>query len=351
MSGAVVGTPAVTVIVPIFNQERYLSKCLDSLLAQTLTDIEIIGVDDGSTDRSGEILDLYAASHERVRALHRENGGLGPARNMGLDVARGRYVGFVDSDDWVHENMYERLYELAESSSADIAVGGHEEWTDGKIAATLIHPLAGNVLVGQAKVESCREQFYGRAPHDNETIPYPVSVWSQLYRKDTIESIKARFHEILSEDVFFNLDVYKAANKVVFSGDCGYCYRKDMQESITRTFTAGKTERYINFYELLGRYAGSETESGEALMRARRKMVDYSRSYVFMVEKSGIAARDKAEAVGKLVDSDAFKTYCANYPLDGLPRFQSAFHTLLVHKRFHAACALVRVRMILRGER
>lgn len=351
MSGAAGRLPAVSIVVPIYNQERYLAQCLDSLLAQTLEEIEIIGVDDGSTDRSGEILDTYAADHENIQAVHRENGGLGPARNSGLDVACGRYVGFVDSDDWVHENMYEGLYDAAEAASADIAVGGHEEWTNSKMTASYAHPFAGKKMTGCAEVDKCRGLFYGRTPGDNETVPYPVAVCFQLYRRDLIESTNARFHEVLSEDVFFNLDVYKGADKVVFTDACGYCYRKDMQESITRTFSAEKTKRYIDFFELLEQCSESEREPEAALIRARRKMVDYSRSYVFMVEKSGLSVREKVEAVKRLTDSEVFMRFCADYPRSEMPRFQAMFHALIVDGRVKTALALTRGRMLLRGER
>lgn len=343
--------PTVSVVVPIFNQERYLEKCLDSLLAQTLPDIEIIGVDDGSSDKSGEIIDAYAAMHDNIRAIHQANAGLGPARNTGIEAANGRYIGFVDSDDWVHPDMYKQLYEIAVGTSADIIVEGHEEWTNGKLASKHSHPLAGRMLLGRVEVDACRELFYGRSPHDGETIPYPVSVWSQLYRRDLIESVRARFHEVLSEDVFFNLDVYKAAENVVFTGACGYCYRKDMQESITRTFTSEKTRRYTDFFNLLGCYAQAEVDPDATLLRARRKMVDYCRSYVFMVEKSGMTVRNKVKAVQDLAGSAAFEKYCHGYPLAGLPRFQALFHYLLVGGHFKSSLALSRFRMVLRGER
>lgn len=100
----------ISVIVPVYNTKAYLGRCVDSLLRQTYRDLEIILVDDGSTDGSGELCDSYAAGDERVRVFHKENGGSSSARNLGLDKAAGEYVGFVDSDDYVDPDMYERLY-------------------------------------------------------------------------------------------------------------------------------------------------------------------------------------------------------------------------------------------------
>lgn len=125
--------PKVSVTVPIYNTAKYLSKCLDSLLNQTLKDIEFILVNDGSTDGSGEICDEYASKDSRFRVIHKANGGLASARQAGLDAANGEYVIVCDSDDWVHPEIYERLYYAAISKSADISVCGfYSEYSDGK---------------------------------------------------------------------------------------------------------------------------------------------------------------------------------------------------------------------------
>lgn len=111
----------VSVIVPVYNVRRYLGQCVDSLLAQTLQEIEIILVDDGSTDGSGKLCDSYAGADARIRVIHKENGGLASARNAGLRAARGRYLGFVDGDDWVSPRMFETLYQNAREFCAQIS--------------------------------------------------------------------------------------------------------------------------------------------------------------------------------------------------------------------------------------
>jgi len=115
------GFPMITVIVPVYNVEKYLQRCIDSLLNQTYPNIEIILVNDGSTDRSWEICQDYASSYSSVRALKKTNGGLSSARNFGLNSARGEYIGFIDSDDWVAPDMYEYLYRLIADNSANAA--------------------------------------------------------------------------------------------------------------------------------------------------------------------------------------------------------------------------------------
>lgn len=113
----------VSIIVPVYNVENYLAKCLDSLISQSLPDIEILVVNDGSKDRSGLIIEEYAAKFpEKIKAFTKENGGLSDARNFGLDKAQGEYIGFVDSDDYVTETMFEEMLQLAEKHQAKMVI-------------------------------------------------------------------------------------------------------------------------------------------------------------------------------------------------------------------------------------
>ena len=109
----------LSIIIPVFNVEKYLEECINSVLQQTFSNFEIILVDDGSTDSSGNICDLYSQKDRRIQVIHKENGGLSSARNAGLRIAKGKYVGFIDSDDWISETMYQHLYEEAEKAAAE----------------------------------------------------------------------------------------------------------------------------------------------------------------------------------------------------------------------------------------
>ena len=124
--------PKVTVIVPVYNTEKYLPRCVESLMAQTLKELEIIFVDDGSTDSSGRLCDEYASKDNRIHVIHKPNGGVAAARQTGLEAAAGKYVIWADSDDWVEVDMYEKLYQKAQSAQADLTVCGFiYEYKDG----------------------------------------------------------------------------------------------------------------------------------------------------------------------------------------------------------------------------
>ena len=131
----------ISIIVPVYNVEKYLRKCIDSILNQTFRDFELILVDDGSTDSSGKICDEYSLKDSRIKVIHKENGGQSSARNMGLDVAQGEYIGFVDSDDWIEKDMYEILYRNCKMKDGDIGIIGINFVYNNRVRKGLEYPL------------------------------------------------------------------------------------------------------------------------------------------------------------------------------------------------------------------
>lgn len=180
--------PKISVIVPIYRVEEYLPKCLDSLLKQTFRDLEVILVDDGSPDRCGEICDEYREKDSRIRVIHKENGGLSSARNAGLDIAAGKYVAFVDSDDTVTPDCYEKLFRCAEKYDADLVCGGRWDVSQrtGERAPGLC-PLKEEVVSGTELVRriftwnnldsAACDKLFRRELFDG--IRFPAGVWSE----------------------------------------------------------------------------------------------------------------------------------------------------------------------------
>ena len=202
----------ISIIVPVYNMEVYLNRCVDSILAQTYKNIEVILVDDGSKDSSPEICDQYASQDSRVKVIHKVNGGLSSARNAGLDVASGDYIGFVDSDDYISPEMYSLLATRLDECDADIAnakyvrVDEYGNTTPSKVTHT-------------SDEDICAVQFVRELMlHTGD-----VSVCTKLFRAELFHS--ARFPEgKLNEDLLFMIDVFSNVNKVSFVDHIGYFY-------------------------------------------------------------------------------------------------------------------------------
>ncbi len=214
--------PKVSIIVPVYNVEPYLEFCVDSLIKQTLEDIEIILVDDGSPDNSGAICDRLAKKDNRIVVIHKENGGLSSARNAGIAIAKGEYIGFVDSDDWVESDMFACLLELAEKYDADIADCDMIEISDRSFVE-----LEKNDKVELLDRNGALDIFF-RITKPN--INYCVC--DKLFKRDLFE--KVLFTEgIIFEDIDFNYRVLLHTNRVVETEAVKYYYFKN-PEGISR---------------------------------------------------------------------------------------------------------------------
>lgn len=320
--------PKVSIIVPMYGVEQYVEKCIDSLLSQTLQEIEIILVDDGSPDRSGEIADEYAKKDSRIKVVHQKNAGLGPARNSGIRVATGEYIGFVDSDDWANHEMFGRLYKAAVENDADIVVSGHCDITNGTITKTKRHPLAGQTLHSSEKIMEIRKNLYGHKLNDDVVEAFPMSVWIAIYRKELLIKHKLEFQEILSEDIIFNLSAYRFAKVITFTGDTDYCYRKDEQPSITQTFSENKLLRYQDFLTVLANMARTE-EDDDSVMRAKRTAIDYCRLYVGIVRNSNSSFKKKKDYIKVFAHTKEIRKCWEGYPIENLPLQQRIFHKMI----------------------
>lgn len=341
--------PKVSVVVPIYNVEPYLKECVDSLLAQTLEDIEILLIDDGSPDRCGEIADEYARKDSRITAIHQKNAGLGPARNTGIAHAIGEYVGFVDSDDWVNPMMFERLYAAALRCHADIVVGGHRDMVRGKVRRTYQHPLAGQVLKGADQIMPVRNRLFGHLPEDKEVEAFPMRVWTTIYRNAFLRENEIRFEEILSEDTIFNLSAYKYAGVIAFTYDTDYCYRAEDHSSIAKTFSSKKLAQHEEFVNALGRLAGNERfQYEQCLMRVKRTAIEYCRIYAGLVVNSGLSLEDKRKYLHELSKSKMCTEKCEGYPVSTLPRQQRIFQKALSQSKEWEVFILVQLRRLLK---
>lgn len=205
--------PLISIIVPVYNVERYLSECLDSILSQTFTDFEIIAVDDGSSDNCGKILDEYSQKDKRIKVIHKENGGVSSARNVGLDMASGEYVGFVDPDDKIFPDMYEQLYNEAVTGDYDIVQCGCVKINE---SGEVVSYIACN-----------EERIYTNVDEALCALFEQViinSVWSKMYKSDVIKNVRFMHELRVAEDGLFVHNCLMKAQRVKIINKCYYSY-------------------------------------------------------------------------------------------------------------------------------
>lgn len=217
--------PELSVIIPVYNVESYLERCVNSVRRQTWKDLEIILVDDGSEDGSGKICDEFARRDRRIVTVHQMNQGPSAARNAGLKLALGRYVGFIDGDDWVREEYYEHLMGLARKEKADIATCLYERAAEEKDSYRAFPFERVKALNG----EEMLQYFLASAIKGGVTY---VPCWSKVYRRDAIAH--CRFHTEIqySEDLLFNWEALCSVRKCVYS-DCKAYFYFQNEKSIT----------------------------------------------------------------------------------------------------------------------
>lgn len=206
--------PLISIIVPVYNVEKYLTRCLESIINQTYKTLQIILVDDGSTDRSGLLCDQYAQRDNRIEVIHKKNGGLSDARNAGLDCARGEFIGFVDSDDYIIVDMYEALYDAMQRYDADVACCGRIDIFE-----------AGEARYTKRFLLS-KEQYFGQKEAIRELCTAKTmdfASWDKLYRAKLYDGLRFPKHKV-SEDIPVIYEIFKNSTGIVHIGRAKYCY-------------------------------------------------------------------------------------------------------------------------------
>lgn len=221
--------PDVSIIVPVYNVEQFLPRCINSIICQSLKNIEVILINDGSTDHSGQICEDFAKLDDRIKVIHKKNGGLSDARNVGLDIAKGHFIAFVDSDDYIHEKMYSILLETMIENDCDVAESGYIEVQDTKI----IH----NNPIGNIKIYQKKEAVIS-AIMDHHCRNF---VWNKLYKKELWENIRFPIGK-LYEDVYTTYRVFNKCSKVVKIEQTLYFYFQRPNSIVNSHFTINKLD-------------------------------------------------------------------------------------------------------------
>lgn len=235
--------PAISILIPIYNVEKYLDECLDSVVNQTLKDIEIICLNDGSTDKSLDIIKKYAKDDNRIVIVDKKNSGYGDSMNKGLSIAKGKYIGIVESDDFIELNAFERLLELGEKFDAEVVRSNYYEYEEGKDE---LYPSV-----------DPRDAYRLVDPRQRISIFYQKpAIWSAIYRKDFLDKHNIRFLPTPGasyQDASFSFKVWSTTHKAVFTEEAFLHYRQDNEASSVKspgkvfsvTTEYGEVEKYL----------------------------------------------------------------------------------------------------------
>lgn len=271
--------PKISIVVPVYNVEKYLSKCVDSLLTQTLREIEIILVDDGSPDESPAICDIYAIQDSRIRVIHKKNGGLSSARNAGLELVSGEYYMFVDSDDWLNKETCEYSYKIANSHDADSLMFTYvKEFGD---HAIVNHTFPDEFLLWGRK--EIKEKFHRRLfglvgdelakPQESDLI---VTACMQLFKTDKFKDIRFVDTKIIgTEDCWYQILLYEKCSSFVYIDKPFYHYLRVNEGSLTTKYNPYLFDRWQTLFDYMKKYI-IDNDKGPEYQEALRNRIALS---------------------------------------------------------------------------
>ena len=323
----------VSIIVPVYNTSKYLRKCLDSILAQIYEEYEIIIVDDGSTDDSGDICEEYAKKSEKIKCVHKENSGLGYARNTGLEHASGEYITFIDSDDYVTKDYLLHLYDAIESHNVDFCkCGFFYVANDGSLTGS---GYSDEVFEGDEAFSSLLPRMLGSSPEKHDYIE--MCVCGVFFRRNLIEKYCIRFpseREYISEDLVFNIEYLKYANGGMTIVAKDYFYRYNAQ-SLSHCYRSDRWEAYKFFFSAIRSKLICLGLAENALVRQDRMFFVYLRLCISQERKaaSGLTVKESRAHIKGICEDDIVSEVMSRYPIKKLGIKQRFFLWLVRHRR------------------
>ncbi|GAB6393520.1 MAG: glycosyltransferase family 2 [Treponematales bacterium] len=318
--------PAISIIVPVYNVEPYLRRCLDSVLAQTFTDWECVIVDDGSPDGCPAICDEYAARDSRIRVIHKQNAGLGFARNSGLEIAAGEFVAFVDSDDFVDAAMYEALYRTAREYRLDTVYCGLFFFRDEHHKTPRKEVDEFTIFRGRQEVDAFLLDYIGPEPSFPVNHKYMKAVWRALYSRELIKNNHLEFYsekEIASEDILFSIDYLTKASAVGFLPEhfYYYCYNNS---SISKSISRNMIEKIKMLLKAVDKKLERYFSPDEYKIHYYRLILAYF-TYILKIE-SRLNQKHKNRAILDCRNDALFSDLFNTYPFYKLPIKSKLFY-------------------------
>lgn len=269
----------VTVVVPVYNVERYLDRCIESIVNQTYKNLEILLIDDGSPDKCPQMCDSWAKKDGRIRVVHKQNEGQGVARNVGIEQAAGEFICFFDSDDYIADDLIEKAYKKICQEQAEIVVYGNiSAYPEERVLIPRIPDSAKEVYEGTEVLCNFLPQLIGPDPKTGRDFHLPAAAWAALYRTDLIRRANWRFvseREIISEDLFSHLMLYQHVRKVAVLKEALYFYCH-YPSSFSRAYRPDRFEKIRYFYDRCVEYCRDAGYPDAVTRRCMEPFVTYT---------------------------------------------------------------------------
>jgi len=292
--------PRISIIVPVYNNEQYLDTCVQSILAQTFMDFELLLVDDGSEDKSGSICDNYARLDKRVRVIHKQNGGAGLARIAAFDLAAGEYVGFIDADDWVETDMYEKMDASVEKYGVEVVICNRKlEWPNGNVENVQL-PFVSGFYSGAAVMRKFHEKFIYDTGAKKEGIT--GFLCDKLFKKKLLADNKQYVNKNVywGEDQLWSYPSVFDATSIYFCAECFYHYRQHNEHAYLNNLTSSWTY-YAQTIEQI-----AKDKLGISHQWSARAVTSAVMMIHEVVYNSNLVYKDKQASINKIVSSDEF---------------------------------------------
>ncbi len=301
----------VTVIIPIYNVEKYLDRCITSIVNQTYRNLEILLIDDGSPDNCPKICDDWAKKDERVRVIHKQNEGLGFARNTGIENASGKFICFFDSDDYIDLNTIEQSVFLAKSSNADVVIFGlNTVDKNNNVIQSFITCSNPNIFSGDEVINNFLPEYIAPDPHGDGSRKFYMSSCVSLYSLKMIRDNNFRFvseRKIISEDIYSLIELFSYVKKVAILPEAYYYYCEN-ETSLSHTKRSDRYEKIKYFYLECIKLCKSLGYSDEILKRVSKPYLAYT---ISALKQECAVFKDKKELkreIKKIFNDDVLQT-------------------------------------------
>lgn len=340
-------SPKVSIIVPCWGVEKYLDRCVESLVEQALHDIEIILVDDVSPDRVPEMCDIWAQKDSRIRVIHKhQNEGLGMACNSGIEVATGEFIAFCDSDDWVDKEMYETMYNAAKEHKAEAVFTGLKRVDiHGNTLGTLPHRKKLEILNTKEDIEAFALDMVASEPTTREDRTIQMSAKVVLYKSTIIRGKSLRFvseREVPSEDLHFNLNFLRHCSCICSLPHSFYNYRVNTASiSRKKNLNIFKTSKKLFYY--LNKECKELQYNEEYAIRCQRLLLGQARSCVKLCLQWNISRAEKKQIIQEMSNDRIWNDIYEEYPLNKMPFPHKLFAYAMKYKLYIIMALLMKL--------